>query len=701
MYDKIIIMSGGIDTIETNEETSFLTVGGYASTFKPLRNGVIIPKDELEKALPVYMQRYGIILLNHDNTKPPVGKVVDATIDNNGLYIIAEITDPQVAQEIKDGLWTGFSVGGFGNVVQVEQEDTDGDGQVLKHVVNFDLMEISVVSTPADAGAVFDFKASADMPLEAIRMAVKMENVKSEETKDENMENTITENVDNNATDNKQEISEVVNDDSNMEQSKVEVQEYVPPVVNEPYDLSEDWSWDWAKDGNAIIEALGWEGLAKACAIVEKNPDGSLPESKDKYHLPHHKLKDGKLVLVYGGVISALRRLPQTNVSDVMKEEGRKHLEKHRDFLKSKIEAVAVEQPEDTEVYHEDNKEVTMNVEVKDNMIRENIIQNENVEPIQMEADALRVALAMQVGKHIDEEKRQILANYYEGDPSKGGVLVLPEYEKGIFYDAIKINKLLSLFPSKQYEAPEIRSMYLTDPSGNESVMFYLNKVDTSNNTTLQIDGQVPNVATFNFVEKTTTMDIYAGIFGISEVLLEDLPSFYDFMPTLKDIIATGLSNTMDKLLADTLSSLTSSDVMHYETISGALPDADQIAYWIDYMEGMGSKNLVLVMHPETKHYYRTLKTTDGYYRFINPIVETEFTMFGLPVIGDIHVPQDKVFLVDVDRTFEIAHYKGLQFKAIPQDLNSATNMLVYYRFITRFGLKKKFGKIVVWEKTA
>lgn len=97
------------------------------------------------------------------------------------------------------------------------------------------------------------------------------------------------------------------------EDEEAEVKLMIPKVVNTPKDDSLRWDWDWARDGNAILEKFGWEGLAKACAYVDKEnyevQEDGLPHNKQAYKLPHHKLINGKLTLVWGGVRAAMAAL--------------------------------------------------------------------------------------------------------------------------------------------------------------------------------------------------------------------------------------------------------------------------------------------------------------------------------------------------------------------------------------------------------
>jgi len=106
----------------------------------------------------------------------------------------------------------------------------------------------------------------------------------------------------------------------------------VPKVVNEPSSDNPEWSWDWNRDADAIINALGWKGLYQACAYYDDSGDGERDEdgflkNKEMYHLPHHKLIDGKLTLVWGGVRAAMQRLKQTK--GINQEEAYRHLAAH------------------------------------------------------------------------------------------------------------------------------------------------------------------------------------------------------------------------------------------------------------------------------------------------------------------------------------------------------------------------------------
>lgn len=123
----------------------------------------------------------------------------------------------------------------------------------------------------------------------------------------------------------------------------------IPRVVNEPSSDNEEWNWDWDRDAQALINKFGWAGLAKACAYYD--PDASdkkengYPAVKKAYYLPHHKLIDGEITLVWGGVRAAMQRLLQTwsrvlkgDVESKIDFEGAyKHLASHYKYFGKEV----------------------------------------------------------------------------------------------------------------------------------------------------------------------------------------------------------------------------------------------------------------------------------------------------------------------------------------------------------------------------
>lgn len=68
-----------------------------------------------------------------------------------------------------------------------------------------------------------------------------------------------------------------------------------------------DWDWDGTEKLDRIIEHGGWEAVANAHAWHDPSADEhDPPREKGAYKLPHHELIDGKLRVVWRGVVSAM-----------------------------------------------------------------------------------------------------------------------------------------------------------------------------------------------------------------------------------------------------------------------------------------------------------------------------------------------------------------------------------------------------------
>ena len=84
-------------------------VAGYASTECIDRAGEIVLKSAIEDALDDYLE-YGNIRQMHQLSA--VGKAVDASVDDKGLYIEARIVDDDAWKKVTTGVYAGWSIGG-------------------------------------------------------------------------------------------------------------------------------------------------------------------------------------------------------------------------------------------------------------------------------------------------------------------------------------------------------------------------------------------------------------------------------------------------------------------------------------------------------------------------------------------------------------------------------------------------------------
>jgi HK97 family phage prohead protease len=126
-------------------------VGGYASTECVDRAGEIVLKSAIEGALDDWLE-FGNIRQMHQLSA--VGKAVDASIDDKGLYVEARIVDDAAWQKVKAGVYAGYSIGG--KVLARDKDDK-------KVITKIRLGEISLVDRPSNPEAVFDLFRAAGL----------------------------------------------------------------------------------------------------------------------------------------------------------------------------------------------------------------------------------------------------------------------------------------------------------------------------------------------------------------------------------------------------------------------------------------------------------------------------------------------------------------------------------------------------------
>jgi HK97 family phage prohead protease len=119
-------------------------VYGYASTETVDSSGEIVKKSAIEEALEDYLS-WGNVREMH--ALSAVGKTVEASIDDVGLFIGAHIVDDAAWKKVKAGVYNGFSIGG-----KVLARDPKNRKIVTKVLLN----EISIVDRPCNPDAKFD-----------------------------------------------------------------------------------------------------------------------------------------------------------------------------------------------------------------------------------------------------------------------------------------------------------------------------------------------------------------------------------------------------------------------------------------------------------------------------------------------------------------------------------------------------------------
>lgn len=149
MNHKIFTIQSYIKSVSKNKDT--ITVTGMASTNDIDRVGDIIVPEAWNKGGLDNFFKNPIILFNH-NYNNPIGKGTQIKVTDKGLEITAEISkaDPRVAVLVEQGILKTFSVG-----FRVKDADYMEETGGLK-ITDAELIEVSIVSIPANQSAVFE-----------------------------------------------------------------------------------------------------------------------------------------------------------------------------------------------------------------------------------------------------------------------------------------------------------------------------------------------------------------------------------------------------------------------------------------------------------------------------------------------------------------------------------------------------------------
>ena len=142
-------------TFKAFEEGDDLHIAGMASTNSTDRVGDIIETEAWTKGgLQNYLNN-PVILFNHDYNQP-IGRAVQLGTNDNGLQLKAKIAKSagHVGELIKEGVLGAFSVGFR---VKDAEYMTETDGYKIKDA---ELLEVSVVTVPANQAATFSLAKS-------------------------------------------------------------------------------------------------------------------------------------------------------------------------------------------------------------------------------------------------------------------------------------------------------------------------------------------------------------------------------------------------------------------------------------------------------------------------------------------------------------------------------------------------------------
>ena len=143
-------------------------IEGYASTYDVDRQYEVITPEAMQKAVADLLTTNTTIFYEHKHEQFPVGRILDAKVDEKGLWIKVLISETanEVWTLIKEGILNKFSIGG--KVIDYYKKFDKSLGRDITYITKMELYEVSVVGLPANQNASFRPKSLAGCIVKAL-----------------------------------------------------------------------------------------------------------------------------------------------------------------------------------------------------------------------------------------------------------------------------------------------------------------------------------------------------------------------------------------------------------------------------------------------------------------------------------------------------------------------------------------------------
>jgi len=143
-------------------------IEGYASTFDVDRQYEVVTPEAMQKAVGDLLTTNTTVFYEHKHEQLPVGRILDARVDDEGLWIKVLIS--QTANEvwtlIQEGILNKFSIGG--KVTGAFKKFDKSLNRDITFITDMVLYEVSVVGLPANQNASFKAKSLASVMIKAL-----------------------------------------------------------------------------------------------------------------------------------------------------------------------------------------------------------------------------------------------------------------------------------------------------------------------------------------------------------------------------------------------------------------------------------------------------------------------------------------------------------------------------------------------------
>ena len=183
-----------------------IKIKGFASTPDIDRYNDIVAPKAFKNAIEWYMNN-PIILLQHNSDKP-IWKTIDYKLNKKGLNITVELTNDldNVFKNIQDGILKGFSIW----FIPKKWEYKMVWEKEVREITDIDLIEVSVVSTPANATSLFSLSKSVKSFFEDLKEDELLNNKNTMENEVKEIEEVVEEAIE------IKEVEEVIEEGTNL-----------------------------------------------------------------------------------------------------------------------------------------------------------------------------------------------------------------------------------------------------------------------------------------------------------------------------------------------------------------------------------------------------------------------------------------------------------------------------------------------------
>ena len=155
--EKTFYLNSSFEAKKLTKTSKGLKIAGYANTTDKDRVGDVVTAQAWAKGVDNY-RKNPVLLYQHKHDQP-IGKVDKVTVDRKGIFVDAMVSDAAeklhgVQTLIKDGALKSFSVG-----FRVKDGRYDEKTDCMT-ITDVELLEISVVSVPANQNSLFSIRKS-------------------------------------------------------------------------------------------------------------------------------------------------------------------------------------------------------------------------------------------------------------------------------------------------------------------------------------------------------------------------------------------------------------------------------------------------------------------------------------------------------------------------------------------------------------